>query len=50
MHTDSMGGTSRPKTKTFIHRHAALPAAMREPWAGLMTRENLRHLVAAMVD
>lgn len=50
MHNHNMGGSNRPKTKTFIHRLADIPAAMRETSAGLLTREDLRHLVAAMVD
>lgn len=54
MHTISTGGTSRPKTNAFaatiFGRHAALPASMRNTGAGLLTREDLRHLVAEMVD
>jgi len=55
MHTHNTGGNSRSKTKTFIHRHAGMPAPMPETWSGQMapgflTREDLRHLVAAMVD
>jgi hypothetical protein len=50
MHTITTGGTSRSKTNTFVHRHAGLPASMRDTGPGLLTRENLRHLVAEMVD
>lgn len=50
MYTYSTGGNSRSKTKTFIHRHIGLPASMRNTVSGLLTREDLRHLVAAMVD
>jgi hypothetical protein len=54
MHTIITGGTSRSKTNTFVstmfERHAGLPASMRGTAPGLLTREDLRHLVAAMVD
>ncbi|MYL96394.1 hypothetical protein GR702_01215 [Novosphingobium sp. FGD1] len=50
MNTNITGGLSRPKTKTFIHHNAALRAAARIDGAGLLTREDLRHLVAEMVD
>ncbi|HUD29299.1 MAG TPA: hypothetical protein VMQ93_10535 [Novosphingobium sp.] len=52
MHTNITGVTSRPKTNTFAHRHAVHPAAMPaiDMGQGLLTREDLRHLVAAMVD
>ncbi|WP_404479717.1 hypothetical protein [Novosphingobium sp. BL-52-GroH] len=50
MHTYITGGNSRSKTKTFIHRTSGLPASMRDTAPGLLTREDLRHLVAEMVD
>lgn len=54
MHTITTGGTSRSKTNTFtpatFGRHAGFPASMRDIGAGLLTREDLRHLVAEMVD
>ncbi|KMS52931.1 hypothetical protein V474_23850 [Novosphingobium barchaimii LL02] len=50
MHTTIMGGSDRPKTNAFNHPAMALPASMRKSGPGLLTREDLRHLVAAMVD
>ncbi|WP_162792181.1 hypothetical protein [Novosphingobium sp. P6W] len=54
MHTTIMGGSDRPKTNAFIPSafacDMALPASMRKSGPGLLTREDLRHLVAAMVD
>jgi hypothetical protein len=51
MHSYITGGNSRSKTKTFMHSHTAgLPTSIRDAMPGLLTREDLRHLVAAMVD
>lgn len=50
MHTHNTSGTSRSKIKTFIHRDTGLPAKTWNTEPALLTREDLRHLVAAMVD
>jgi hypothetical protein len=50
MHTHTAGGSNRPHTSTFIHRRQDQRATARKTRTGTLTVEDLRLLVAAMVD
>lgn len=50
MHTHTMGATGRPKSIEYtVSCNPALAAMALQP-TGLLSKENLRRLVAAMVD
>lgn len=50
MHTMTSGGSFRPNHDTSTDRHIVGSALARMPWPGLLTKKDLRHLVAEMVD
>lgn len=50
MHNEIAGGSNRPKNSTFIDRRPDHRASTQKNRTGQLTIEDLRLLVAAMVD
>lgn len=50
MHNQIAGGSNRPTTTTFIDRRPDHRASTQKTGTGQLTIEDLRLLVAAMVD
>ena len=50
MHTHTAGGSNRPQNNTFIDRRPDHRASAQKTRTGTLTIEDLRLLVAAMVD